>query len=850
MSLHCLRYLQFFSLRPESTDDEIKADILRGEYLWLEYVESNWLDHIRSGSKVDSVKLNELIHYLRQFLARWQKDASHDYNSSNMPLTFSLDTFRDCSPDVYRKLVRVALHQSQGHISSNHPDPLVLRDFSTRVWKQFDHIVSQVGDENGLERLSQLYGHGLFKCDMRTCPFFGGGFTSKVQRDRHTTSHRRPFKCRIALCEYAHFGFATTNALERHMGTHAELELVVKDLSNLHLSGVASSAPKATDAGKLFFDAVSAEDYEQVLATLNNEASLIHIHYRGSTALFAAVRTGSTRIVKALLERGAAVNKKNMFGSTPLMHVSPINPLEMVRLLLAHGADAEIADNYGLTPLMRAAWSLSVETTQLLLDHGVNVNAQRTEISDRFSGEFTALAEALQYGSVEVVQLLLEHGAKLATEDLICTTLFSAVWGDSTEKIRLVLEYGVDVNTRMSDGLTALIIACQLNPIRMEAVRALLGNGANANTRTNDGSTALIEVCRATPIRMEVVRVLLESGASVNTMDGIGRTALSWALSGGSLEAILALIEHGAYVNTRTNDGSTALHVASSGNDLEAIQVLIEHGVDVNTRMNDGSTALIRACQLNPIRMEAVRALLGNGANANTRTNDGSTALIEVCRATPIRMEVVRVLLENGASVDTTDSNGRTAVYFASEATNLEAVRVLVEHGCDVNRQDGYGRTPLMCGVTDILRRRAIIMKVLIEAGADPSIGLRSGKTVSDYAITKKFLQWTGMSWDGLVKANQHKIKKPQPPMDLQLATIRSLIHNTGQGYDQQLLDSSIPIAGSSPTNPSANLASPVGHLVVDTRPEELIHPGIASGESSGGATGYWLCCVSIPHLE
>lgn len=121
MSLHCLRYLQFFSLRPESTDDEIKADILRGEYLWLEYVESNWLDHIRSGSKVDSVKLNELIHYLRQFLARWQKDASHDYNSSNMPLTFSLDTFRDCSPDVYRKLVRVALHQSQGHISSNHP---------------------------------------------------------------------------------------------------------------------------------------------------------------------------------------------------------------------------------------------------------------------------------------------------------------------------------------------------------------------------------------------------------------------------------------------------------------------------------------------------------------------------------------------------------------------------------------------------------------------------------------------------------------------------------------------------------------------------------------------------------
>ena len=99
-------------------------------------------------------------------------------------------------------------------------------------------------------------------------------------------------------------------------------------------------------------------------------------------------------------------------------------------------------------------------------------------------------------------------------------------------------------------------------------------------------------------------------------------------------------------------------------------------------------------------------------------------------------------LLASGADVHAADKNGVTALHHAVRFRNPVAVATLIEHGADVNQAcRKSGSTPLHRAVTSTgapstagkqAEARAII-ELLLEAGADPSIRNKSGKTPGDY---------------------------------------------------------------------------------------------------------------------
>ena len=98
--------------------------------------------------------------------------------------------------------------------------------------------------------------------------------------------------------------------------------------------------------------------------------------------------------------------------------------------------------------------------------------------------------------------------------------------------------------------------------------------------------------------------------------------------------------------------------------------------------------------------------------------------------------------LKGGADVHATDKNGVTALHHAVRFRSVEAVRTLIEHGASVNQQcRRNGSTPLHRAVTqtgapgtagksDAAKE---IIRLLLEAGADPAITNKSGKTPADY---------------------------------------------------------------------------------------------------------------------
>ncbi len=99
-------------------------------------------------------------------------------------------------------------------------------------------------------------------------------------------------------------------------------------------------------------------------------------------------------------------------------------------------------------------------------------------------------------------------------------------------------------------------------------------------------------------------------------------------------------------------------------------------------------------------------------------------------------------LLKAGADIHATDKNGVTALHHAVRFRSPVAVKTLIEHGANVNQVcRRSGSTPLHRAVTATgapstagKRQEALeIIRLLISAGADPSIANKSGRKPADY---------------------------------------------------------------------------------------------------------------------
>ena len=270
-----------------------------------------------------------------------------------------------------------------------------------------------------------------------------------------------------------------------------------------------------------------------------------------------------------------------------------------------------------------------VETARLLLERGVNVNARRKD-------SWTSLQVAVFRGRVEVAQILLDHGAnmELETEEGE-TALHIASRGkfDSQEQgvstARLLLEHGVDVNTREKEGLSWTSLHWAAFKGRVEVARVLLDHGANSKLETKDGETALHIVSRGEFDSQEqgvsTARLLLERGIDVNAREKNSWTSLHHAAFMGRVEVARVLLDHGAKVKLETAVGGyTALHFVSLGKfdsqaqGVSTAQLLLEHDVDVDAREEDSWTSLHWAAFKG--RVEVARVLLDHGANAELET--------------------------------------------------------------------------------------------------------------------------------------------------------------------------------------------------------------------------------------
>jgi ankyrin repeat protein len=213
----------------------------------------------------------------------------------------------------------------------------------------------------------------------------------------------------------------------------------------------------------------------------------IYSEYILGYALRNAACNGHTEIVKIFLDFSVNVDSESIDGVTALMKASGFGHTDTVKILLDTGADVNAQDNGGMTPLYYAMYKGTLQCV-----NGKSYYKEKDE----------------KYENCQVVSLLLAAGAKTIVKliNRTCNLLVEAVAINRVNTVRLFLDAGVNANGTQEYGIgvyeyahnTPLSVATYKGSL--ELVKMLLEYGADVDAKVK-------ELYVAQPVLMSILRI-------------------------------------------------------------------------------------------------------------------------------------------------------------------------------------------------------------------------------------------------------------------------------------------------------------------------------------------------------
>jgi ankyrin repeat protein len=394
-------------------------------------------------------------------------------------------------------------------------------------------------------------------------------------------------------------------------------------------------------------------------------------------------------VIRVLLQLGANPNIPDHSGTPALMYMARQNNLAGLALLLEYGAEINQQNNKRETVLFYAH---RVEIVAYLLKRGALINQQNIEHTTPLMQVCRVNVKDNNFQEyVNIARLLVSHHAPVNLQNTQgMTALMYACQEGNAEVIDLLLTHHATINLQNNQGMTALMYACQT--ANSDIVQSLLAQHADFNLQDKRGLTALMHACQTK--NTDIIALLLTHNIDIDTQDNQGLTALIHACQTKHTDTVMLLLKHHANPNIKDNQGLTALIHACLTQHTEAIKQLLVHNADLHLQDKQGLTALIYTSQKG--NADALSLLLEHGAAVNARDKNQITALMCACRREDNAVPLVAVLLNAGAQPNLQDAQGQSALMHASQTGNLETLRLLLTHGANLDQTDSQGLTALM----------------------------------------------------------------------------------------------------------------------------------------------------------
>jgi len=397
-----------------------------------------------------------------------------------------------------------------------------------------------------------------------------------------------------------------------------------------------------------------------------------------------AARAGDMDRLEQLIRQKVDVNATEADGSTALHWAVYRDDEDAVKRLIKAGADVRLRTPENVTPLALAAINGNERIINLLLKAGADVNGTLS------NGE-TPLMLAARTGRPAAIETLIRHGADIEARETLrgTTALMWAAANSRPEAVTLLIKKGADVSARSANS--ALGRKPYLSPTaksRIDQVKAGIDvSGTSTELRKKPPKAGAADTDEAAAQEAEFAGLDRDHGEEKK---GGGLTALVFAAREGDMASAKALIEGGADVNQTTHYGWSPLLTAVQNRYYKLASYFLEQGADPNIANEGGWTPLYIATDNRNIEggdyptrkpdmdhLELIKRLLAKGADPNLRMKSSTET---------------RTIFTN----QWLHEEGATPFLRAAQSGDVVLMKLLLEHGADPHIATEQGVTPLM----------------------------------------------------------------------------------------------------------------------------------------------------------
>ena len=483
----------------------------------------------------------------------------------------------------------------------------------------------------------------------------------------------------------------------------------------------------------------------------------------GFSPLMLATKSGYLGVVRSLFHIGADINHRNSEGQSATAIATQMEDQNLLATMKEFVADDAVPESMkgiklgGIHDLGDMMLGRKSRPGKEDIPYDSTSDVEDEESAEDEDSDVTDESDDSESNAQEILEKLSQ------LEDLLAKPNIAAKFEDSMiekiiENIQTIKAEGPSDNfARQIGGLLDLLENLLSEPEEVELpplleaaykgnlkeVKRLLKSGLDANSALQDGTTALMKAVEGE--HSNVVSELLKSGANVNKQRGDQISALLLACFKGNEDIVKVLVTNGANINASYALASaqgevgnnSVLTVAAQRASLSMCKLLVKLGANVNAVSDCGYTPLM-ASLANGINEDIALYFLQQGSNPDpdVESNVGfltSTTPL-VLAATNGFFRVVMKLVQQKAAIDKADGDRRTALKLAAMHGHEVVVNYLIKMGANVNALDNEGWAALMNVAGE---GNLEIAKILIKAGADVNVRSLTGVTPLIQAIGK-----------------------------------------------------------------------------------------------------------------
>ncbi|ORX61211.1 ankyrin [Piromyces finnis] len=472
---------------------------------------------------------------------------------------------------------------------------------------------------------------------------------------------------------------------------------------------------------------------------LNHGANVNEMDNSSNLPLITAIKNKNIDIIKILIDYGVNTNESDKYGITPLIYSIKDANINIIKLLIKSGIDVEKKDASGETPLIYAIKGGNINVVKCLIKGGTNLNKE-----DLLGNK--PLVVAYKYNNTDIIKCLIENGANDSTNNksinmsefnvsenifslfesnplilkdtnkyenknhLSVLSLINAIKREDIEKIKNLIDSGVDINRRNLDGCTPLFYAVKTG--NLEITKYIIECGAYLNLMDRYGYTPLSHAIKIGSL--EIVKYLIEKEIDINVINEYGYTPLIYAIKKEDIDIIKYLVKNGANINEIDKNVYTPLFYAIKKRNFEIIKYLIHHGADIHLHTRYSKTSLNYAIRCGDINI--VKYLIECGADINPIGYWDFTPLTLAVYNREI--SIAKYLIDNNANINK-KGNSYTPLIIAVKGSNINIIKYIIHHGGNLNETNEYNESPLTAAMENLEDNNFDLFKYLIECGAD-----------------------------------------------------------------------------------------------------------------------------------